>query len=227
MIVATPKVVRTCEAALRLPIDDLHPWPQNPRTLNPEARGSIRRSILKMGLYQPLIVWRDPTTARWHVVGGNQRLSVLKDLAREGFAIDNGVPCIEAKGSRDLVARIVIRDNVHDGEWSASALASFVSGMEAATVGGATLSKHEGLDLAGFSLQELDRLCGSTAPSTRREPRIETEKQQRSFKVTFDGQDGVDVREWLKASKLGDAATLIEAMKHYLAKLSAAAKLTR
>lgn len=56
-------------------ISDLKPDPNNPRTISKQAKRALATSIRRFGLVQPVIV--NETTG--HVVGGHQRLDVLRE----------------------------------------------------------------------------------------------------------------------------------------------------
>jgi DNA modification methylase len=57
-----------------VPIKDLKPSPYNPRRIEPAALAALERSIDEFGLVQEIVVNR----RNMHVVGGHQRLLVLK-----------------------------------------------------------------------------------------------------------------------------------------------------
>lgn len=56
-------------------ITDLREWPLNPKTSTPEALARLRRQIERLGFYKPIVI-----TADGEVLGGNQRLKVLREM---------------------------------------------------------------------------------------------------------------------------------------------------
>lgn len=60
----------------RIKVSQLKPAPYNPRDISDKQRQALVESIKEFGLVQEL-VWNKRTK---HVVGGNQRLSILKEL---------------------------------------------------------------------------------------------------------------------------------------------------
>lgn len=70
----TPRVVIEWQA-----LKDLKPAPYNPRAISEEAMRGLDRSLTEFGLVQ-LIVWNRHTG---HVVGGHQRLQLLRERGVE------------------------------------------------------------------------------------------------------------------------------------------------
>lgn len=62
-----------------VPIAQLKPAPYNPRSISDEAIDGLGASVKKFGLVQPLI-WNQRSG---YVVGGHQRLEVLKQLGEK------------------------------------------------------------------------------------------------------------------------------------------------
>ena len=76
----------------RMKLADLVPDPENPRTITKRAKQALSASVRRFGLVQPIIV--NETTG--HVVGGHQRLEVLReqgvteiDVAIGAWSIDD------------------------------------------------------------------------------------------------------------------------------------------
>lgn len=57
------------------PIDKLHNWEQNPRTISKEGFERLKKQITKLGQYKPLLITKDGT-----VLGGNMRLKAYQEL---------------------------------------------------------------------------------------------------------------------------------------------------
>ena len=125
-----------------LPLGQLRPAAYNPRkALKPSDKEyqKIKNSIQEFGYVEPIIVNRDMT-----VIGGHQRLTVLKDL---GYT---EAQCVvlhiedEAK-----VKALNIALNKISGEWNEQLLADLLVDLQDAQFN---------LDLTGFEAPEIDQL---------------------------------------------------------------------
>lgn len=112
-----------------LPLEALTEFEDNPRTITDARRDSLRASLLALGLFKPLLVWGPEN----RVVGGNQRLAVLRELAREGAlpaSIDPAaVPCVRVEVDERTARLVALRDNAPDGDWDWERLPGFVEGL--------------------------------------------------------------------------------------------------
>ena len=101
-------------------VSDLHKHPSNPRTLKDTAYNTLKQSIEanpELLEARPLIL--SNRTGKNIVIGGNQRLQVVKDL---GWL---HVPCVLFPDmSEEKEREIMIRDNVSNGEWDWDKLAN-------------------------------------------------------------------------------------------------------
>lgn len=125
-----------------IPVGDLHPAAYNPRKkLKPGDKEyeKIKKSIQEFGYVEPIIVNFDMT-----VIGGHQRLTVLKDL---GYT---EVQCVvvhiedEAK-----VKALNIALNKITGAWNEQLLADLIVDLQ---------SQDFNTDLTGFEPAEIDQL---------------------------------------------------------------------
>ena len=92
-----------------IPIDKLNPATYNPRLdLKPEDKEyqDIKRSIVEFTLVEPLVINKDMT-----VIGGHQRLKVLKDLQYKE------VPCIMVDLDKQKEKMLNIALNKISGDW--------------------------------------------------------------------------------------------------------------
>jgi len=92
-----------------IPIDKLNPATYNPRLdLKPEDKEyqDIKRSIIEFTLVEPLVINKDMT-----VIGGHQRLKVLKDLQYKE------VPCIVVDLDKQKEKMLNIALNKISGDW--------------------------------------------------------------------------------------------------------------
>lgn len=59
-------------------INDLVPWAKNPKVSESKDLERLKRQILELGVYKPLVCTEDGT-----LLGGNQRFKVLRELYKE------------------------------------------------------------------------------------------------------------------------------------------------
>jgi len=110
-------------------IDLLRPLENNPRIISGKARRKLRDSIRTFGLFKPLLAWRD-SDGDAIVIGGNQRLSILKDMTEAGDDVPTNVPVIWFDGNESEARTVALRDNQSDGEWDWNLLASYVDELD-------------------------------------------------------------------------------------------------
>lgn len=164
-------------------LDTLVPFDRNPRTISPERLESLKESVRSLGLFKPLLVWRD-SAGEPIVIGGNQRLRALREIRSEGGEV-GAVPVVEFDGDEPTARTIALRDNAQDGEWDWHALGDYVadldgllaefesdmdllalSGFDAETLGDLrdlASTKADALD--GLGIQLPDPASPSTSPS--------------------------------------------------------------
>ena len=125
-----------------LPIGDLKPAAYNPRKqLKPGDKEyeKIKNSILEFGYVEPIIVNYDMT-----VIGGHQRLTVLKDL---GYS---EVQCVEVHIEDEAkVKALNIALNKITGAWNEQLLVDLIVDLQ---------SVNFDLDLTGFEAPEIEQL---------------------------------------------------------------------
>lgn len=96
-------------------LDKLKENPKNPRTLNKAAFEKLKnkiKSFPEMLEKRPIVYDED-----FIVLGGNQRLKVLRELAKEGFEIKDSYFMSADGWSDEQKKQFIITDNVSDGEW--------------------------------------------------------------------------------------------------------------
>jgi hypothetical protein len=117
MIAVSSEVIHPVE---RFKVSKLTKHPNNPRILRDAQYQTLKKSIEDnpdLLEARPLIL--SNRTGKNIVIGGNQRLQVVKDL---GWLT---VPCVMFPDLTEEKEReIMIRDNVSNGEWDFEALAS-------------------------------------------------------------------------------------------------------
>lgn len=118
-------------------IDQLNPADYNPRKWSTEATESLRESINKFGLVDPIIVNKAPGRLNV-VIGGHFRLKVARDLGyKEIPVVYVNIPDIEREKELNL------RLNKNVGAWDWDLLAKFDETF---------------LSTVGFSSEELDEI---------------------------------------------------------------------
>jgi len=105
----------------KMPIEKLKFAPYNPRLMTEEEKEKLKHSITKFGLVEPL-VWNKRTG---HVVGGNQRLMVLKELGiKEVEVVVVDIPLIQEKALNIALNKI-------SGEWDFDSLSNLLNELNA------------------------------------------------------------------------------------------------
>lgn len=96
-------------------IKDLKPYERNPRRISKEAFTKLKESLEQDGYHGRMLC-----TPELKVIGGHQRLKVLKELGYK--EVNVLVPDREL--TEDEYRRILIRDNLQAGEWDMDELAN-------------------------------------------------------------------------------------------------------
>jgi len=89
-------------------LSDLKPYERNPRRISKDAYAHLKKSIEQDGYHGRMLCTPD-----LKVLGGHQRLRVLKDLGYK--EVNVLIPSREL--TTDEYRRILIRDNLQAGEW--------------------------------------------------------------------------------------------------------------
>lgn len=102
-------------------IDNLKPNPNNPRILTKVDYEILKKKITifpQMLEKRPIVYIGDT------VLGGNQRLMVLKALAKEGFEIKDSYFSDASDWTEEQKKQFILTDNINDGEWNWEILAN-------------------------------------------------------------------------------------------------------
>jgi len=119
-------------------VGSLIKWPINPRRISEEQTENLKASLKKFNLADPIIIDVDNT-----IVGGHQRLTVLKLLGRQEEEIDVRVP--SRKLTDEEFRELALRLNLNQGEWDWEMLAEHFDAEELLSLGFETdeLIEHE------------------------------------------------------------------------------------
>lgn len=127
-----------------LPLSDLKPASYNPRKKlkkGDKEYEKIKQSLLKFGYVDPIIVNDDLT-----VIGGHQRLTVLKDLKYET------AKCVIVSLSKEDEKALNIALNKITGQWDDQLLADLLLDLQ---------ESDFNLDLTGFEPPEIDDILSN------------------------------------------------------------------
>ena len=150
--------IPTCVVAEYLPVEKLkfHPDNESLRTITESRFEELKQSILKKGLYEPLLVWKMGNV----VLSGNQRLKAIQALIEEGHTFvgadkkkKNMIPVVIEDVDDRRATEIVHQANNHQGDWVSENLAKALE--EAKLIGWDTA------DL-GFTDEEVDSIIMKT-----------------------------------------------------------------
>lgn len=157
-------------------LSSLSSFEDNPRRISSDALARLKESIRSLGLFKPLLSWRDAGD-RLVVIGGNQRLRAIREMVAAGEVEEGPIPVVVYDGDEVSARTIALRDNASEGEWEWASLASYVTDLEA-------LAREAAIDLdltlTGFDAKTLDGLHALA------------EKQRDAISTLFEGdeQDG-------------------------------------
>jgi len=172
-------------------LEKLSPLEENPRVIDGKGRRKLRESLRTFGLFKPLLVWKNKKK-KTVVIGGNQRLSVLKDMAERGEPIETRVPVIYFEGSEAEAKMVSIRDNQSDGEWDWSALPNYVEELNSLSD-----PEFDDLNLTGFdsaTLMDLQSLASDIESNQPDEEKEESDEPQSTRSHKHPEQTYVDHR---------------------------------
>lgn len=142
-------------------IDELREAPYNPRKMSKEEYEKLKRSIERFGYIDPL-VWNKRTG---NVVGGNQRLKILKEL---GFTV---VDVVEIDIDENAEKALNLALNKISGVWDLEKLEEVLRSLEGPLI-----------ELAGFEPEEVEDILNEVnleelytdIEEGPKEPRIKT-----------------------------------------------------
>lgn len=143
-----------------LPLKELKPAAYNPRKKlkkGDKEYEKIKQSLLKFGYVDPILVNEDLT-----VIGGHQRLTVLKDLDYET------AKCVIVKLSKEDEKALNIALNKITGQWDEALLADLLLDLQ---------ESYFNLDLTGFEPPEIDDILSNVHDKELSEDEFDVEEE--------------------------------------------------
>lgn len=104
---------------VKVPIDRVQPWDKNPRGIKAEDYDRLKKQILKLGVYKPLLAYKEK--GGYVVLGGNMRIRALKELGVKEVEVSVVTPKDEAQK-----IEFALSDNDRAGYYEEQALAELV-----------------------------------------------------------------------------------------------------
>ncbi|CBR26898.1 hypothetical protein [Streptococcus phage phi-SsUD.1] len=153
-------------------LSELHPASYNPRKKlkkGDKEYEKIKQSLLKFGYVDPIIVNKDLT-----VIGGHQRLTVLKDLDYET------AKCVIVDLSKEDEKALNIALNKITGQWDDQLLADLLLDLQEADFN---------LDLTGFEPPEIDDILSNVHDKDLSDDDFDVEEELK--KPTFSKQGDI------------------------------------
>lgn len=153
-----------------LPLKELKPAAYNPRKKlkkGDKEYEKIKQSLLKFGYVDPIIVNEDLT-----VIGGHQRLTVLKDLDYET------AKCVIVKLSKEDEKALNIALNKITGQWDDALLADLLLDLQ---------ESDFNLDLTGFEPPEIDNILSNIHDKELSEDEFDVEEELKKSTVSRRG----------------------------------------
>lgn len=153
-----------------LPLKELKPAAYNPRKKlkkGDKEYEKIKQSLLKFGYVDPIIVNEELT-----VIGGHQRLTVLKDLDYET------AKCVIVKLSKEDEKALNIALNKITGQWDDALLADLLLDLQ---------ESDFNLDLTGFEPPEIDNILSNVHDKELSEDEFDVEEELKKPTVSRRG----------------------------------------
>ena len=141
--------IELCKVKEYLPIAKIKLHPENPRTITRERLDSLKKSILKKGFYQPILIWKRNGV----VLSGNHRLIAVQELVKEGYLFvspegkKNVLPVVIEDCSQDVANAILFETNNSYASWIEEKLMSALDKID-----------EVALEDYGFSPDQLDTM---------------------------------------------------------------------
>ena len=99
-------------------IDSLKPSLYNPRQITGKQYEDLKKSIDKFGMCKPIVININPERL-YNVIGGHQRLQILREMGAEK------VPTVSVNLSEEDEKELNVRLNKNGGQWDIDLLSNF------------------------------------------------------------------------------------------------------
>jgi DNA modification methylase len=104
---------------IKVPIFSVIPWEKNPRGIKTKDYERLKRQILELGVYKPLLAVRE--NGHYIVLGGNMRIRALKDIGVKEVEVS----IVKAKTETERI-KYALSDNDRAGFYEEDKLAELV-----------------------------------------------------------------------------------------------------
>lgn len=120
------QIIIACEVKDYLPVDAMYDLQDKLKSLSKDAYEQLRDEILNTGFAFPVHVWRDESLQKYFIVGGHQRVKVLRKMLEEGYTLPAGVPVVKIK-AKDIneAKRRVLQDIAQYGKVESDEFVTF------------------------------------------------------------------------------------------------------
>jgi DNA modification methylase/ParB-like chromosome segregation protein Spo0J len=152
--------IELCKVKEYLPISKIKLHPENPRTITRDRLDSLKKSILKKGFYQPILVWKRGNV----VLSGNHRLIAVKELLEEGYDFlspegkKSVLPVVVEDCSPEVAEAILFEANNSYASWIEDKLMSALEKVD-----------EVALEDYGFSPEQLDAMIKKASADVEKE----------------------------------------------------------
>ena len=154
-------------------VKKLKPAPYNPRKIAPEALARLEASMSEFGLVEPLVVNKHDLDRNYTVIGGHQRLTLLKKRGIES------VPCVilNLPPGKERALCIALNQPAMQGEFDFTLLADCLESIDDGATDVETLTGFTTSELAAIAeyvpTQEHQPEKGRVCPLCGRKQRSE------------------------------------------------------
>jgi len=122
------KIIVTCTAADRLPIDTILEFQGDLKNLTKENREKLKKSILKNGFTAPIFIWQNAGDN--YILDGHQRLATLLHMRQKGYDIPLlPVAYIEAENEKQAKEKLLVITSSY-GEFDLEILDDWLSDID-------------------------------------------------------------------------------------------------
>jgi len=104
-----------------LPIQDLHQWERNPRTITPKALAGLKKSIEAFGIVQEVVV-NHRKDGSYRIVGGHQRVKALQELGETDVA----VAVVQLSDAEEAALNVALNSQAITGDFDPDGLQSIL-----------------------------------------------------------------------------------------------------